>query len=140
MDVTRGLALSLGPSFAYDRFMRKPVTARPKRSGRPATGDDPAMSVRLPASLIASIDKWAKEAGADDRSEAIRRLVEAGLEAARRARPPSKRAAAKASEMAGHEIDRLSDQAATAEERESRKRRLLKGPKEFRDMRAPKQK
>jgi metal-responsive CopG/Arc/MetJ family transcriptional regulator len=112
------------------------MTAR--RKGRPATGHDPAISIRLPASLIASIDVWAKEEGADNRSEAIRRLVEAGLETAQRARPPSKRAAAKATEMAGREIDRVSDQAATAEEREIRKRRLLKGPKEFRDVRVPK--
>jgi hypothetical protein len=37
--------------------------------------------------------------------------------------------------MAGEEIDRLSQQSATPEEREIRKRRLLKGPKEFRDIR-----
>ena len=43
--------------------------------------------------------------------------------------------AAKALEMAGQEIDRLSDPSATDEERQRRKRRLLKGPKEFRDVR-----
>jgi hypothetical protein len=43
--------------------------------------------------------------------------------------------AAKAQEMAGQEIDRLSDLSATDEERQRRKRRLLKGPKEFRDVR-----
>ena len=43
--------------------------------------------------------------------------------------------AAKALEMAGQEIDRLSDPSATEEERQRRKRRLLKGPKEFRDVR-----
>ena len=43
--------------------------------------------------------------------------------------------AAKALEMAGKEIDRLSDPSATDEERQRRKRRLLKGPKEFRDVR-----
>jgi hypothetical protein len=37
--------------------------------------------------------------------------------------------------MAGQEIDRLGDQAATGEQRASRKRRLIRGPKEFRDMR-----
>jgi thiol-disulfide isomerase/thioredoxin len=42
---------------------------------------------------------------------------------------------AKALEMAGQEIDRLSDPSATDEERQRRKRRLLKGPKEFRDVR-----
>jgi ribosomal protein S27E len=43
--------------------------------------------------------------------------------------------AAKAREMAGQEIDRLSDPSATDEERQTRKRRLIKGPKEFRDIR-----
>jgi hypothetical protein len=43
--------------------------------------------------------------------------------------------AAKAREMAGQAVDRLSDPSATDEERHSRKRRLLKGPKEFRDIR-----
>ena len=43
--------------------------------------------------------------------------------------------AAKAREMASQEIDRLSDLSATDEERQRRKRRLLKGPKEFRDIR-----
>src|SRR5262245_40025710 len=43
--------------------------------------------------------------------------------------------AAKAREMASREIDRLLDPSATDEERQRRKRRLLKGPKEFRDIR-----
>ena len=43
--------------------------------------------------------------------------------------------AEKARAMAGQEIDRLSDPSATDEERQRRKRRLLKGPKEFRDVR-----
>jgi hypothetical protein len=38
--------------------------------------------------------------------------------------------------MAGQEIDRLSDPSATKEERQRRKRRLLTGPKEFRDVRS----
>ena len=42
--------------------------------------------------------------------------------------------AAKASEMAAQEIDRLIDPSAPDEERQRRKRRLLKGPKEFRDV------
>jgi hypothetical protein len=40
--------------------------------------------------------------------------------------------AAKAQEMAAQEIDRLIDPSAPDEERQRRKRRLLKGPKEFR--------
>ena len=49
--------------------------------------------------------------------------------------PPSKKTVARAAEMAGQEIDRLGDRSATDEQRASRKRRLLKGPKEFRDIR-----
>jgi hypothetical protein len=44
--------------------------------------------------------------------------------------------AAKASEMAGREIDLLGDPSATDEERQLRKRRLTKGPEEFRDIRS----
>ena len=44
--------------------------------------------------------------------------------------------AEKARAMAGLEIDRLSDPSATEEERQRRKGRLLKGPKEFRDVRS----
>ena len=44
--------------------------------------------------------------------------------------------AAKAQAMAGQEIDRLSDPSATEKERQRRKRRLLKGPQEFRDVRS----
>jgi hypothetical protein len=41
----------------------------------------------------------------------------------------------KAAEMAGDIIDQHADLSATSEEQESRKRRLLKGPKEFRELR-----
>ena len=41
----------------------------------------------------------------------------------------------KAAEMAAQELDRLGDKAATGEERASRKRRLIAGPKEFRGIR-----
>ena len=41
----------------------------------------------------------------------------------------------KAAEMAGDIIDQHADLSASSEEQESRKRRLLKGPKEFRELR-----
>jgi hypothetical protein len=40
-----------------------------------------------------------------------------------------------AREMAGQEIDRVADTSLPADEREKRKRRLIKGPREFRDLR-----
>jgi hypothetical protein len=49
--------------------------------------------------------------------------------------PSAKMRAAKASDMAAKEIDRLIDPSAPDEERQRRKRRLLKGPREFRDLR-----
>jgi hypothetical protein len=41
----------------------------------------------------------------------------------------------KALDFAGQQIDKLSDQSATAKEQQEWKNRLLKGPKEFRDIR-----
>jgi hypothetical protein len=50
-------------------------------------------------------------------------------------RPVRSKRPAKAREMAGQALDRLIDPSAPDEERHARKRRLLKGPKEFRDIR-----
>lgn len=41
----------------------------------------------------------------------------------------------KAADLAGEVVDQHADHSATSEERASRKRKLLKGPKEFRDLR-----
>jgi Ribbon-helix-helix protein, copG family len=59
---------------------RKTVT--PKRRGRPATGRDPHVAFRIPGEMIAEINQWAKEQGLS-RSEALRRLLDAGLKALR---------------------------------------------------------
>ena len=86
---------------------------------------------------ITAIEKWrAKQKPIPNVSEAIRRLVGQGLASASTAVKRNPKAASKASNLAGVEIDRLSDQSATDGERASRKRRLLKGPKEFRDIRS----
>jgi hypothetical protein len=61
--------------------MKKSIKVMPKkRRGRPATGKDPQVVLRMPASLIAAVEAWG---AANDavRSEAIRRLVELGLKA-----------------------------------------------------------
>jgi hypothetical protein len=61
--------------------MKKSIKAMPKkRRGRPATGKDPQVVVRMPATLIAEVDAWGATNDAM-RSEAIRRLVEIGLNA-----------------------------------------------------------
>ena len=52
----------------------------PKRPGRPATGRDPVLTVRLPPSLRFAIEAWAKrQKDTPSRSEAIRRLIEIAL-------------------------------------------------------------
>jgi hypothetical protein len=116
--------------------MAKPArkNLRKKPRGRPAgrrySGTIP---VRLTPEAIAAIDAWT--AGHDiTRSEAIRRLVEIGLAAARRA-GMRRKTASKALELASEAIDRLADPSLSDEERQMRKRRLLKGPREFRELR-----
>lgn len=56
------------------------IVAKPKKRGRgrPATGRDPMIGLRLPKRATARLDKWAK-AGGYTRSEAIRVLIERGL-------------------------------------------------------------
>jgi hypothetical protein len=106
-----------------------------KKRGRATTGQRQVTALRLPLELKSKVGAWANRQ--DDKpslSEAIRRLVEKAL-AGTVPRQPSK-GARKATEMAARELDRvLGDQPVTGEERANRKRRLLSGPKEFRDMR-----
>lgn len=61
--------------------MAKSITVKQKKRGRPATGVDPFVGIRLPESLIEQIADWSDKNGAASRSEAIRRLVELGLKA-----------------------------------------------------------
>jgi hypothetical protein len=87
---------------------------------------------------LKSLDAWieTQPAPRPTRREAILRLVKQALAGAQPKQKRSKRAASKARDMARQELDRLGDASLPAEERERRKRRLTKGPSEFRDMRA----
>jgi hypothetical protein len=83
-----------------------------------------------------------KAAAVDNRSlaELIEKLLtdyckKRGLAGASSSSRSRAKGAPKAAEMAGRKIDQLGDPSATDEERSSRKRRLIRGPKEFRDMR-----
>jgi Arc/MetJ-type ribon-helix-helix transcriptional regulator len=116
----------------------KSKRTEPKKAGRgrPSTGKDPLVAVRLSTERIKQIDAWAKREGAASRSEAIRRLVDQSLVAAtQQPRRGSHKGASKATELASEEIDRRVDHSLPGEERERRKRQLTKGPKEFRDIR-----
>ena len=85
----------------------------------------------MPATLMAEVEAWAT-ANDVTRSDAIRRLVERGLTARIR---PTQVNATRAKELAANVIDNLGDGAASADDRASRKSRLLKGPEEFREAR-----
>jgi hypothetical protein len=68
----------------YDSKMVRsiPVTQKKRGRGRPATGHDPARSVRLSDEIIGRIEKWAaQQDDSPPRSEAIRRLLEQALAA-----------------------------------------------------------
>jgi len=67
-------------------------------------------------------------------SEATRRLVELGLTVKTKAKQPSAARASRAKELAAKAIDKMIDPAAPPEERAQR-RRLTKGPIEFREAR-----
>jgi hypothetical protein len=60
--------------------MSQSISVLQKKRGRPATGIEPMRNFRAPDALIASVDNWiAEQADKPSRSEAIRRLIEAGL-------------------------------------------------------------
>jgi metal-responsive CopG/Arc/MetJ family transcriptional regulator len=61
------------------------ISVTPKKRGRPATGRDPHLSLRLPEELLQAVEHHAEAVG-ETRSEAIRRLIEAGLKAKSRTR------------------------------------------------------
>jgi hypothetical protein len=114
--------------------MRKSKTVHRKKRGRPATGRDPAITARLPSAVISDVSRWAAE-NSLSRSEAIRRLVEIGLSVNTSAKPTRKETARKASQLAAREIDPLGDRSMPPEEQAQRKRALIRGPKEFREIR-----
>lgn len=54
-----------------------------KKRGRPATGANLAVGVRMPPEAIAALDRWrAAQPDLPSRPEAARRLIELGLKAA----------------------------------------------------------
>ena len=130
-----------------------------KRRGRPAIGRDPMMGFRAAPTLRASIVKWAEnQPDLPTLSDATRRLVEIGLTVKTKARssgrrPPPALVAdlaaeaidslppmpivkpgrrARAQELARDAIEKMVDPTASPEQRDERRRRLTKGPTEFR--------
>jgi hypothetical protein len=115
--------------------MAKSIFRTEKKSrGRPRTNPTSIHLTLLPHQL-AALDAWiAKHSPGSTRSEAIRRLLEQNLPAATRTR--GLQGAHKASELAANAIESLADKSRPASEHVRAKRRLIHGPKEFRDLRA----
>jgi hypothetical protein len=103
-------------------------------AGRPATGSDPSRTFRLSDEFMAALDAWAAhQTDAPSRAEAVRRLVEIALRSEMPSKPiamPGRRA--RAQELARDAIAKMVDPTASPEERDQRRRRLTKGPTEFR--------
>ena len=122
-------------AFRLNQYLQVSIKAKPKKRGRPATGRDPMMGFRASSALRAAITKWAnRQPDAPTLSEATRRLVELGLQPKTPARPVSKPGRRlRAQELATKAIEKIIDPAAPPEERAQRRRRLTKGPPEFRE-------
>jgi hypothetical protein len=117
--------------------MGKSISASTKRRGRPVTtGTGTTIGVRMLDDRIAALDAWiAKQKEPElSRPEAIRRLVELGLTVKTRS-APSERQRATLADLASKAIDSLTAGTPDNNEKTSRKRRLIKGPEEFREVR-----
>ena len=110
---------------------------RKKRGrGRPPTGIGSPVGLRLYPDLEQKIDVWAsKQPDKPGRPEAIRQLLEQALGAGTTKRVPSQETVIKAHQLAAREIEALSDKSQPEEEQRQRRRRLVRGPTEFRDIR-----
>jgi hypothetical protein len=101
----------------------------------PSADRDVISAVKLSEGLTAKIDAWA-EAHDMNRSDAIRQLVQLGLNAAPASRhASSQRDPVDIEGLAVSQVDRLLDPSLPTEERERRIRRLTEGPPEFADQR-----
>jgi hypothetical protein len=89
--------------------------------------------------MIDAVESWrAKQKPVPNLSEAIRQLVEIALTTGTKAAPSQRlraERADRAKELAAKTIEKIIDPAAPPDERTERKRRLTKGPSEFRDAR-----
>jgi hypothetical protein len=135
---------------------RTRVSDNKKKLGRPPTGVGTLVGQRWRDDQLEQIDSWRRaQSDMPGRAEAIRRLVEMGLAApspSDRTRRPGRSLdlgamariepaltktgrLARARELAVEAIDKMGDPTAHPDERDERRRRLTKGPPEFREVR-----
>jgi hypothetical protein len=93
--------------------------------------------VRLQPPMMAALDAWiASLEDEPSRPEAIRRLLGQALARQRSSRSSTKLGARTASDLAAREVERVKDRSLPPEEHARRKRALILGPKEFREVRS----
>jgi hypothetical protein len=81
----RKLALSSGLFLRYHNIMVNQDKKIAKKRGRPATGTNPTVGVRVPAKLSDQIEEWrAKQRPIPSVPESIRRLIEIALKVSKR--------------------------------------------------------
>ena len=118
--------------------MGRSISRTEKRSrGRPRK-DPTSIHVTLLPPSLAALDAWIKRQSEPrpSRPEAIRKLLDRALAGKSVRRPVSKEAARKASKLAARELEKLDSPSLPEPDLQQRKRTLIRGPKEFRDIRA----
>lgn len=117
--------------------MTDPSSRNPDRPiRRPSADRDAVSAVKMSEGMTAEVDAWA-EAHDMNRSDAIRQLVQLGLNVATSAALPTsaRRNPVDIEGLAVRQIDQLLDPSLSTAERERRIRRLTEGPPEFADER-----
>lgn len=106
------------------------------RGDETRAGREAISAVKLSQRLTADVDAWA-EAHDTVRSDALRQLVELGLNASPvpPLHPPAQLDPAGIEDLATEQIERMLDPSLSQDERERRTRRLIEGPPEFSDQR-----
>src|SRR5690242_18375260 len=100
------------------RGAEKRGRGRPKKKG----GAGIQIGMRWPKATLDAVEVWSSaQNDAPGRPEAIRRLVELALSVAKPPQSGAHKGAGKAKAMAGAQIERMSDPAASEEERQKRK-------------------
>jgi hypothetical protein len=117
--------------------MAKQTVITKKRRGPAPTGKGTLIGVRLQPSHLEALDAWiAKQEKPYTRPQAIRGMIETMLHILSKdpgEKPKAGKQAARAAEMAATTIDKMDTVSVTADERAQRRRRLTKGPAEFRE-------
>jgi hypothetical protein len=122
---------------AKKRVVPKKRVAPSRRRGPAPTGRGIQIGERWHPPEIAAIDAWiaASTDRTITRAHAVRRLVALGLSVKQQPHASGRGQRDRAASLANVQMDRMADTSASAEDQETRKGRLLKGPSNFRDVR-----